>query len=224
LRKGIIMGTEEIIWNGVAAFLVLCIYTFLYKDTPLYKFAEHLVVGVSAGYFAVILYYNGFVPKLITPLKQGQYVYIIPAILGIMMWTRFSKKWSWLSRFSLAFYIGSGTGFAIPLYMQNYVLRQFSSSMLPMGFSSWTLFCNILIIVGVLSALIYFFFSKEHKGFFGGTAKVGIWTLMIGFGAGFGLTVMGRVSLLAERVVYLREYLVELKYYLYLLLKYGLPL
>ena len=218
------MGTEEIIWNGVAAFLVLCIYTFLYKDTPLYKFAEHLVVGVSAGYFAVILYYNGFVPKLITPLKQGQYVYIIPAILGIMMWTRFSKKWSWLSRFSLAFYIGSGTGFAIPLYMQNYVLRQFSSSMLPMGFSSWTLFCNILIIVGVLSALIYFFFSKEHKGFFGGTAKVGIWTLMIGFGAGFGLTVMGRVSLLAERVVYLREYLVELKYYLYLLLKYGLPL
>jgi len=224
LRKGIIMGTEEIIWNGVAAFLVLCIYTFLYKDNPFYKFAEHLVVGVSAGYFAVILYYNGFVPKLITPLKQGQFVYIIPAILGIMMWTRFSKKWSWLSRFSLAFYIGSGTGFAIPLYMQNYVLRQFSSSMLPMGFSSWALFCNILIIVGVLSALVYFFFSKEHTGIFGGTAKIGIWTLMIGFGAGFGLTVMGRISLLAERVVFLREYLLELKYYLYLLLKYGLPL
>jgi hypothetical protein len=218
------MGTEEIIWNGVAAFLVLCIYTFLYKDNPFYKFAEHLVVGVSAGYFAVILYYNGFVPKLITPLKQGQWVYIIPAILGMMMWTRFSKKWSWLSRFSLAFYIGSGTGFAIPLYMQNYVLRQFSSSMLPMGFSSWALFCNILIIVGVLSALVYFFFSKEHKGFFGGTAKIGIWTLMIGFGAGFGLTVMGRISLLAERVVFLREYLLELKYYLYLLFKYGLPL
>jgi hypothetical protein len=218
------MGTAEIIWNGVAAFLVLCIYTFLYKDNPFYKFAEHLVVGVSAGYFAVILYYNGFVPKLITPLKQGQLVYLIPAVLGIMMWTRFSKNWSWLSRFSLAFYIGNSTGFAIPLYMQNYVIRQFSSSMLPMGFTSWTLFCNILIVVGVLSALVYFFFSKEHTGIFGGTAKIGIWTLMIGFGAGFGLTVMGRISLLAERVVFLREYLVELKYYLYILMKYGLPL
>jgi len=35
---------------------------------------------------------------------------------------------------------------------------------------------------------------------------------------------MGRISLLAERVVFLREYLLELKYYLYLLFKYGLPL
>ena len=52
------MGTAELIWNGVAAFLVLSIYSFLYKDNPFYKFAEHLVVGVSAGYFAIILYYN----------------------------------------------------------------------------------------------------------------------------------------------------------------------
>lgn len=218
------MGTAEIIWNAVAAFLTICIFTFLYKDNPFYKFAEHLVVGVSAGYFAIILYYNGFVPKLIVPLRQGEWVYIIPAILGVMIWTRFSKKWSWISRFSLAFYIGSGTGFAIPLYMQNYVIRQFNSTMLPIGFTSWQLFTNILIIIGVLSALVYFYFSKEHKGFFGGTAKIGIWTLMIGFGAGFGLTVMGRVSLLAERIVFLREYLIELKYYLYILLKYGFPL
>ncbi|MDH4222157.1 MAG: hypothetical protein OEV55_01310 [candidate division Zixibacteria bacterium] len=218
------MGTEEIIWNAIAVFLTICIFTFLYKDNPFYKFAEHLVVGVSAGYFAVILYYNGFVPKLIVPLRHGEWIYIIPAILGLMIWARFSRKWSWISRFSLAFYIGSGTGFAIALYMQNYVIRQLSSTMLPVGFTSWQLFSNILIIIGVLSALIYFFFSKEHTGLFGRTAKVGIWTLMIGFGAGFGLTVMGRVSLLAERVIFLREYLLELKYYLYLLFKHGLSL
>ena len=208
------MGTHDIVFNGIAAFLTICIYTFLYKDNPFYKFAEHLVVGVSAGYFAVILYFNGFVPKLIEPLKQGQYWYIFPGILGIMIWTRFSRKWSWISRFSLAFYIGSGSGIAIPLYLQNFVIRQLSATMLPVGFSSWPLITNILIIIGVLCALTYFYFSQEHKGAFGASAKIGIWTLMVGFGAGFGLTVMGRVSLLAERVVFIRDYLNELFKYL----------
>lgn len=204
------METGELIWNGLAAFLVLSIYSFLYKDNPFYKFAEHLVVGVSAGYFAMILYYNAFLPKLINPLRAGKYWYIIPGILGILMWARFSKKWQWLSRPTLAFVIGSGAGVAIPLYLQNYVLRQLSATMLPVGFSNWPQITNVLIIIMVFCALAYFYFSKEHKGAFGGAAQIGIWTLMIGFGAGFGMTVMGRVALLAERVVFLRDYFATL--------------
>jgi len=46
----------------------------------------------------------------------------------------------------------------------------------------------------------------EHKGVLGVTSKIGIYTLMIGFGAGFGLTVMGRVALLVQRVTFLRDY------------------
>jgi hypothetical protein len=56
-----------------------------------------------------------------------------------------------------------------------------------------------LIFVGVLSVLAYFFFSAEHKGALGRTAKVGVWYLMITFGASFGFTVMGRIALLAAR-------------------------
>jgi hypothetical protein len=205
------MGTAELIWNGVAAFLVLSIYSFLYKDNPFYKFAEHLVVGVSAGYFAIILYYNAFLPKLIHPLiRDGKLYYIIPAILGVLMWARFSKKWQWLSRPTLGFVIGGGAGLAIPLYLQNYVLRQLNATMLPVGFTTWPQITNVLIIIMVFCALAYFYFSKEHKGAFGGAAKIGIWTLMIGFGAGFGMTVMGRVALLAERVVFLRDYFATL--------------
>jgi len=36
------------IGTWVAAFLTLSIFSFLYKDNPFYKFAEHLMVGVSA--------------------------------------------------------------------------------------------------------------------------------------------------------------------------------
>jgi hypothetical protein len=62
---------------------------------------------------------------------------------------------------------------------------------------------TFIVVAGVLSTLIYFYFSHEHKGVLGATAKVGIWFIMISFGASFGYTVMGRVSLLIGRVQFL---------------------
>jgi len=54
-------------------------------------------------------------------------------------------------------------------------------------------------LIGVISGLVYFFFSKEHTGTVGKISKVGIYFLMIKFGASFGFAVMGRISLLIGR-------------------------
>jgi hypothetical protein len=62
---------------------------------------------------------------------------------------------------------------------------------------------NIVIAAGTFTGLVYFFFSREHKGVFGGVAKVGIWTIMITFGASFGYTVMSRMSLLIGRMEFI---------------------
>jgi ABC-type microcin C transport system permease subunit YejB len=62
---------------------------------------------------------------------------------------------------------------------------------------------NLIIFFGVLTTLIYFYFSKEHTGLLGGTARVGIWFIMIAFGAHFGYTVMGRISLLIGQVQFI---------------------
>ncbi len=192
-----------------AAALTLCIFTFLYKDNPLYKFAEHLVVGVSAGYWVVILYINVVIPNIWQKLAGGEWWYLFPTILGLLMWTRLVKRWSWLSRYPLAFYLGIATGVAIPLEMQAKIVEQVMGTVQSFAalhgpnVDSWAVLNTSLIAVGVFSSLIYFFFSKEHKGVTGGVAKVGIWTLMIGFGASFGYTVMARISLLIERVQFL---------------------
>ena len=196
----------DLLRTTLAAFLTFCIFSFLYKDNPFYKFAEHLVVGVSAGYFAMLLWYEGLIPKLYVPIfKEGKFYYLLPGILGLLMWTRFSRKWAWISRYPIAVYIGIGTGVAIPLEMQTKVVRQLSASMTAISLNNATGINNLLVVIGVFCALVYFFFSKEHKGAFGGIAKFGIWTLMVGFGTGFGLTVMGRVSLLIDRVKFLVE-------------------
>jgi hypothetical protein len=62
---------------------------------------------------------------------------------------------------------------------------------------------GIIIFLGITTTLAYFFFSKEHKGWFGATAKMGTWFLMIFFGATFGYTVMSRISLLIGRMQFL---------------------
>jgi len=62
---------------------------------------------------------------------------------------------------------------------------------------------EIVVFIGVMSTLVYFFFSIEHKGAVGVVSKIGVYFIMIAFGASFGYTVMGRLSLLIGRISYL---------------------
>ncbi|RKX18641.1 MAG: hypothetical protein DRP51_08815, partial [Candidatus Zixiibacteriota bacterium] len=185
-----VMSMGTFLWTSLGAFLTLATFSFLYKDNPMYKLAEHLVVGVSAGYFVIILWHNGLQPNLFSRLDDGNFYffwlnssrpwYIIPAILGAMMWTRFSKKWSWVSRWPIAMYLGIATGLSIPLEMRNRVNMQLYSTMREVnwenffgnGFLDPTAgYSGLLIFLGVLAALFYFFFSKEHTGLFKGVAR-----------------------------------------------------
>jgi hypothetical protein len=72
--------------------------------------------------------------------------------------------------------------------------------------SSPSIFNNIIIFVGTICGLLYFYFSKEHKGLLGKASKIGIYFLMISFGASFGFAVMGRISLLIGRFTDLIKY------------------
>jgi hypothetical protein len=194
------------IW--VAAIFTLAIYSFLYKENPLYRLAEHLVVGISAGYSIVIAYSVVLEPRLINPLIGGQaWILVVPAILGLLYITRFFPKIAWLSRYPIAFVMGTSMGVGFPLSMKADVLRQLEATMIPVyteGMPLDLVLGNIVLILGTLAALIYFFFSKPHKGpFFGTGSKLGIWILMVGFGATFGFTVMGRISLLIGRIQFL---------------------
>jgi hypothetical protein len=64
-------------------------------------------------------------------------------------------------------------------------------------------FGSVVILVGTVTVLFYFFFSVEHKGPAHIPSRIGILFLMVAFGASFGYTVMGRVSLLIGRAQFL---------------------
>lgn len=44
------------VWVG--ALITLCCFSFLYRDNPFYRFAEHLFVGVSAGYYFSLISFH----------------------------------------------------------------------------------------------------------------------------------------------------------------------
>lgn len=216
----VLSGKIAVSFNGfgiiLASGLTLAMYSFLYKDTPVFKIAENLYVGVSLGYTIVITWYNFLKPDLFDPLifplfSSGdntgpRYSLIMPFILGILILTRFSKKLSWLSRWTFAYVVGLGAGIGIPRIISSFILEQIEPSIRPVFVSGGSIVSTVnilLILLGVISVLIYFFFSLEHKGAVGRLSQIGIWFLMVSFGASFGYTVMGRMSLLIGRIQFL---------------------
>jgi hypothetical protein len=192
-------------WTWLAALLTLAIFSFLYKDNPLYRMAEHIFLGVANGYAIAIYFNNSIRPNLIDQLAAGNLLYLVPLALGLMYFTRFVPKVSWLVRLPIGFMIGWGAGISIPAYLQAYIIKQLQGTVVtPSSFHSLTQgIWQVVVMIGVIATLIYFFFSTEHKGVLKGASKLGVIFIMIGFGASFGYTVMARVSLLIGRIQFL---------------------
>ena len=217
---GILGLSSEVIGIWLAALLTLAIYSFLYGDNPVYKLAEHVFVGVSAAYGAAITYHQVIILELYNPLFRPALAQppldapklslIIPGLLGLLIFSRFIPRYDWLSRWPIAFIMGLYAGLSIPRVIQTNILKQMQATIAPVlpvdaggQYLFFSGFENLLLIVGVVCTLAYFYFSLPHRGVMGGLSRVGIWFLMIGFGAGFGNTVMARISLLIGRIQFL---------------------
>lgn len=197
------MSTSVLLGVWVSVGLTLFIYSFLYKDNFFFKLAEHIYIGISVGYSICLMIFKFMKPKWAIPLFiEHQFILIIPTILGIFILTHFIPKISWLARLTFAFIFGFGAGISIPRTITGYIFEQIGGTINPLvsksGYS-FDNFCNLLIFIGVLSTLVYFFFSIEHKKGIGVISKIGIIFLMISFGASFGYTTMARMSLLFGR-------------------------
>lgn len=210
------------VWVG--ALLTLCVFSFLYKDNPLYKFAEHLFVGVSAGYYIVLNYWTVIHANMLTPLlaafsgareggpfavRMGDYGawLAVPGLLGVLLFTRLFSRFDWISRWSLAVIIGVYAGLKTTGFAQGDLVAQVQASLQPLWIAGHPLASldAILFTLGLITSLLFFFYSREHKGVLGWSSRIGMMFLMVSFGAGYGYTVMSRVSLLIGRFQYLFE-------------------
>ena len=199
--------TTMLIGTWIAGFLTLAIFSFLYKDNPVYKLAEHIYVGVSAGYWLIYVAFFDVYPMLIQGFQNEtgleKWILLVPGALGLIMLSRWFPRTAWLSRWPIAFTVGIGAGLGITANIQGYVMPQLQATLLPV--TGWNIVSlnNVILTVGVITTILYFYFSKPHKGALGWAARVGIVFIMVSFGASFGYTLMARISLLIGRLYFI---------------------
>ena len=191
----------------IAAFLMICVYTFLYKENPVYRIAEHAMVGASAGYYFVTNL-NYIIKSGWSPMLAGKPHYIIALVLGLLLFANLIPKYSWLSRYGLAVVTGAGIALAVSRVILTNVIKQAETAVAPiLTASSATDWVNLIISLVLTLTVIYYFTytsvvrpTKLDKLQF-----IGRLGLMVAFGVGYGQTTSYRLNLIIGRIDALLE-------------------
>ena len=154
--------TMEILGAWSIVFFTFCIFSYLLGDNPLYKIAEHVFVGVSAGYVAVYTFWSTIWPNLfgrlwpageksdsiLTTVWYGIYDFF-GFILGIFNNSIFPKGG-----------IDAGFKFSIiyiiPLILGIFMILRLVPSL------SWLARFSIAYIVGMISGLKLYSFLNSN--------------------------------------------------------------
>ena len=194
----------------IQALLILMYFSQLYKDNLLYRFSEYTLIGIAVGH-GVLLSYQNVVSMVYIPLTvRGEYMLLIPIILGLLIWTRFIPKYSWISRIPMSLIMGLSTAIAVRGAIKTQIYEQIIASirLAVIEPSALGTFNNIIIIITTICTLSYFLFLREQKGALGITARIGRLTMMAMYGNTFAWFYMSRVaSLLAQMQLILLQLL-----------------
>jgi hypothetical protein len=196
---------DAVMWAGVIC--TLAIFSLLYKENPVYRFFEHLFIGVATGYTVSQAWQDILKPKWWDLLVAGDWWMIFALLLGLLYYTIYIPRWSWMSRLLIGAMMGFGAGVAFQGFATQYG-PQVGAAFVPLvpkpGMSAYALINNWIVMLTLIAVMTYFFFAFEQQNkAVRTTAKFGRWLLMISFGAIFGQTVMARMALATNRLEFL---------------------
>jgi hypothetical protein len=202
------MSTNPWVW--LSALLTLAIFSFLWRDNPLYRFTEHLFTGLAVGYLVAIYWYDWVKPYVVDGIFRSQdWMMLVPLAIGLLYLFRFVPRLRHLMLIPIAIDLGYNIGYGLPRSFEYGLIKQLQGCLLQPSMLAhpWDpyngLAAGIVVLAGVVCTISYFYFSRERTGALKVTSQIGIWFVMIGFGASFGYTVMARVSLLIGRLQFL---------------------
>lgn len=195
-------------WTLIAIIANLMILSFFYyKDNFTFKLANELLMGITLAHFFITSLQN--IDKLaLTPLMGGNILVLIPLILGITIFTRFTPKYRQYALWPIAVILGVGLGIALRGSLGLNLANQITATMkIPLfGIAPFDMLSNLIFIVSVLATIYYFTFARRTRE--GGLSKlstIGRYLILISMGAIFGSTSMTRFAYLIGRVTFLLQ-------------------
>jgi len=196
--------------NLIAAFFVIALWSILYRDNIVYRFAEHTFVGVSIG-VALVSGYRAILNGSVLPVLNGTRILaIIPLIAGIVMLFRLSYTYRWVSRYSVAVLVAVG----LALWGRTSIEGQIISSLKTMlstpliSADPLQTFTNLFLWLGLLFGTFFFLFAtnvvtKRLGKAAGYISTMGRCVMMITFGGHFAATLLSMESKVIERVLFI---------------------
>jgi len=196
----------DVIGLWIQAILTIMITTLAWKDTPVSKTAEHIYVGVVTAN-SIVMAWGNIDSIGLSKIFAGDIIYILPVILGLMAYFRYSKENFWIYRYPIALVVGIGVGTAMRGLVGSSVIDQVKDSF-------WSLNVpgdigasvnNLIMLVTLVSALIYFLFTiKVARGPIATRLSTfGRYAMMASFGYSFANTIATRINQYAGRISFL---------------------
>jgi len=196
----------DVIGLWISAILTIMITTLAWKDTPVSKTAEHIYLGVITAN-SIVMAWGNIDSVGIQKIMSGQFLYIIPVILGIMAYARYSKENFWIYRYPIALVVGIGVGTAMSGLVGGSVLDQIKASF-------WSLnvpgdigasLNNLIMVVTLVSAMMYFIFTIKatRNPLATKISTFGRYAMMAAFGYSFANTIATRINQYAGRIAFL---------------------
>lgn len=177
----------------IGVILTLLVLSRLFGDNPAFRIVQYLFIGSSLGYALVVLYHQVLRPGLFGLLASlndpfGFSVQLIPWLIGLLLLARITGRQavSWLANLPLAILFGVGTALAVGGALLGTLVPQMLATVQPMGTTPLELAGAVLLVLGVICTLCYFYFTVPRTTPVGRVvalgAVVGRWLLMIAFG------------------------------------------
>lgn len=191
------MSISTNFWQWIAVACIFGMWSLpLYKDNPVYRVSQAIFVGSCAGH-AIGVAIGNIKNYGLVPLFGGKVDLIVPVVLGLLLYTRFFPRYSWLSRWPVSFMVGVGVGQSIYTSVRSQVINQAVAAMEKLPGATLGVTLNSLVsLLGLLAVLTYFVFTIPQNRYVKPVSQAGRWLVMITFGVGFGNVVAGRISVL----------------------------
>ncbi len=155
---------------GVIAFLfTVMVLSYLIGDSPLFRIAIYIFVGVSSGYVAVVAFRQVLLPNLLMPLVNGstrdRVLLLVPLLLGLMLLMRASPTLARLGMPAMGVLVGVGAAVALAGAVNGTLLPQAGATIGAFDVRKFTglesLIDAMLILGGVIATLVYFHFGAR---------------------------------------------------------------
>ena len=146
--------------------MVISVWSYLFKENIFSKTATTITIAISTVH-AFMYNFSNASDMAINPLLEGDIIYIIPIILGLLLYTRLSSKYSWLASYSYSVSLGLGTGATLStLFSSNVANLIVNTAQKPfLGTGIVDQLSGLLLFIGTLLAITYWIFTKDLQGY-----------------------------------------------------------